>query len=200
MRLFLMISANSLCQKAPYLLNNQQAWGSVLVVVRTTRMGLPSHCFFKGFKIPFWKKPTTADHYKDPNPDVACYITCNNIASVYCCRPGRSTRMPVVVRPPSPNLKASESEHGGGSTRAPEWLLRDWDDYYLPEDAGGAGGGGRKYKKHLTGDRIRILLPTLPFVLRDLIAPEVNLLYAVSHDMLHKICNILHNMLHNMHT
>jgi hypothetical protein len=31
-------------------------------------MGLPSHCFFKGFKIPFWKKPTTADHYKDPNP------------------------------------------------------------------------------------------------------------------------------------
>ena len=25
--------------------------------------------FFKRFKIPFWKKPTTADHYKDPNPD-----------------------------------------------------------------------------------------------------------------------------------
>jgi hypothetical protein len=33
-------------------------------------MGLPSHCFFKGFKIPFWKKPTTADHYKDPNPEL----------------------------------------------------------------------------------------------------------------------------------
>jgi hypothetical protein len=31
-------------------------------------MGLPSHCFFKLFKIPFWKKPTTADHYKDQNP------------------------------------------------------------------------------------------------------------------------------------
>jgi hypothetical protein len=31
-------------------------------------MGLPSHCFFKQFKIPFWKKPTTADHYKDLNP------------------------------------------------------------------------------------------------------------------------------------
>ena len=31
--------------------------------------------------------------------------------------------------------------------------------------------------KHLTGDRIRILLLTLPFVLRDLIAPEVNLCY-----------------------
>ena len=27
--------------------------------------------------------------------------------------------------------------------------------------------------KHLTGDRIRILLLTLPFLLRDLIAPEV---------------------------
>ena len=27
--------------------------------------------------------------------------------------------------------------------------------------------------KHLTGDRVRILLLTLPFVLRDLIAPEV---------------------------
>jgi hypothetical protein len=64
--------SHDLCQqpvsKAPYLLNFQQAWGSVLVVVRTTRMGLPSHWFFKGFKIPFWKKPTTADHYKDPNP------------------------------------------------------------------------------------------------------------------------------------
>jgi hypothetical protein len=50
---------------------SEQAWGSVLVVVEleTTRMGLPSHGSFKGFKIPFWKKPTTADHYKDPNPD-----------------------------------------------------------------------------------------------------------------------------------
>ena len=28
--------------------------------------------------------------------------------------------------------------------------------------------------KHMTGDRVRILLLTLPFVLRDLIAPEVS--------------------------
>ena len=48
----------------------QLSWESVLDVVRTTRMGLPSHCFFKGFKIPFWKKPTTADHYKDQNPAI----------------------------------------------------------------------------------------------------------------------------------
>lgn len=27
--------------------------------------------------------------------------------------------------------------------------------------------------KHMTGDRVRILLLTLPFLLRDLIAPEV---------------------------
>jgi hypothetical protein len=46
----------------------------------------------------------------------------------------------MVVRPPSP--EASESEHGGGSTGAPEWLLLDWDDYDFPEDVGGAGGGG----------------------------------------------------------
>jgi len=32
--------------------------------------------------------------------------------------------------------------------------------------------------KHLTGDRVRILLLTLPFVLRDLIAPEVS---SISH-------------------
>jgi hypothetical protein len=67
--------SHELCQqpvsKVPYLLNFQQAWGSVLVVVGTTRMGMPSHCFFKGFKIPFWKKPTTAYHYKDPNPGLA---------------------------------------------------------------------------------------------------------------------------------
>jgi hypothetical protein len=43
-------------------------WESVLDVVRTTWMGMQSHCFFKGFKIPFWKKPTTAYHYKDQNP------------------------------------------------------------------------------------------------------------------------------------
>ena len=30
--------------------------------------------------------------------------------------------------------------------------------------------------KHLTGDRMRILLLTLPFLLRDLIAPEVLLI------------------------
>ena len=46
----------------------------------------------------------------------------------------------MVVRRPSP--EASESEHGGRSTGAPEWLLLDWDDYDFPEDAGGAGGGG----------------------------------------------------------
>ena len=46
----------------------------------------------------------------------------------------------MVVLPPSP--EASESEHGGRSTGAPEWLLVDWDDYDFPEDAGGAGGGG----------------------------------------------------------
>ena len=27
--------------------------------------------------------------------------------------------------------------------------------------------------QHVTDDRVRILLPTLPFLLRDLIAPEV---------------------------
>ena len=52
--------------------------------------------------------------------------------------------------------------------------------------------------KHLTGDRIRILLLTLPFVLRDLIAPEVNLLYAMLSNMLHNIQKILHNMLHSV--
>jgi hypothetical protein len=46
----------------------------------------------------------------------------------------------MVVLLPSP--EASESEHGGGSTGVPEWQLRDWDDYYFSEDAGGAGGGG----------------------------------------------------------
>ena len=45
--------------------------------------------------------------------------------------------------------------------------------------------------KHLTGDRIRILLLTLPFVLRDLIAPEVNLLYAM-------LYSLLYIMLHHM--
>jgi hypothetical protein len=59
-------------------------------------------------------------------------------------------------------------------------------------------------KKHegkpLTSDQIRMLLLTLPFVLRDLVAREVNLLYAVLHNMLHNICNILHSMLHNVHT
>ena len=98
----------------------------------------------------------------------------------------------------TPIINSFHQVAGGGSTGVPEWQLRDWDDYYLPEDAGGAGGGGRKYKKHLTGDRIRILLPTLPFVLRDLIAPEVNLLYAMLHNMLHNIHNILRNMLHNV--
>ena len=44
--------------------------------------------------------------------------------------------------------------------------------------------------KHLTGDQIRILLLTLPFVLRELIAPEVSLLYAVLHNMLHNMCYI----------
>ena len=31
--------------------------------------------------------------------------------------------------------------------------------------------------KHLSGDRVRILLLTLPFLLRDLIAPEVVRIY-----------------------
>ena len=52
--------------------------------------------------------------------------------------------------------------------------------------------------KHLTGDQIQILLLTLPFVLRVLIAPEVNRLYAMLHNMLHSMHNILHNMLHNV--
>lgn len=51
---------------------------------------------------------------------VACYITCDNTASVYYCR----------------------QFYCGGSTGAPEWQLLDWDDYDFPEDAGGAGGGG----------------------------------------------------------
>jgi hypothetical protein len=46
--------------------------------------------------------------------------------------------------------------------------------------------------KHLTGDRIRILMLTLPFVLRDLIAPEVNLLYAVLQNMLYNMCCIMY--------
>jgi hypothetical protein len=32
--------------------------------------GVAVPLFFKGFKIPFWKKPTTAYHYKDLNPDL----------------------------------------------------------------------------------------------------------------------------------
>jgi hypothetical protein len=40
--------------------------------------------------------------------------------------------------------------------------------------------------KHLTGDRVRILLLTLPFVLRDLIEPEV-MLYVIRHNILYKM-------------
>jgi hypothetical protein len=45
----------------------------------------------------------------------------------------------------------------------------------------------KHYGKRLTGDQIRILLISLPFVLRDLIAPEANLPYAVLHNMLHNM-------------
>ena len=38
--------------------------------------------------------------------------------------------------------------------------------------------------KHLTGDRIRILLLNLPFLFRDLIAPEVIFLFAIYHFLL----------------
>ena len=48
--------------------------------------------------------------------------------------------------------------------------------------------------KHLTGDQIQILQLTLPFMLLVLIAPEINLLYAMLHNMLHNIHNILHNI------
>ena len=49
--------------------------------------------------------------------------------------------------------------------------------------------------KHLTGDRVRILLLTIPFVLRDLIAPEVCsytrniqiMSYCIYHDIYHDI-------------
>jgi hypothetical protein len=51
--------SDDLCQqpvsKVPYLLNFQQVWGSVLVVVGTTRMGMPSHCFLRGLKYLFGK-------------------------------------------------------------------------------------------------------------------------------------------------
>jgi len=45
--------------------------------------------------------------------------------------------------------------------------------------------------KHLTGDRIRILLLSLPFVLRDLIAPEVSNTYIM-------ICIMEHNMIYTI--
>ena len=46
--------------------------------------------------------------------------------------------------------------------------------------------------KHLTGERVRILLLTLPFLLRDLIAPEVTshtyMLYGILYNMSYIIC------------
>jgi hypothetical protein len=39
--------------------------------------------------------------------------------------------------------------------------------------------------KHMTGDRMKILLLNLPFLLRDLVAPEVRLyiIYDITHDI-----------------
>ena len=76
----------------------------------------------------------------------------------------------MAVRPQSP--EASESEHGGGSTRVPEWQLRDsdWDDYSFPEDAGGAGGGGNR------ADPFATMLEGLPgFIAEDIAALLRNL-------------------------
>jgi hypothetical protein len=71
----------------------------------------------------------------------------------------------MVVRRPSP--EASESEHGGGSTGAPEWLPLDWDDYDFPEDAGGAGGGGSLS----AADPFATMLEGLPgFIPEDIVA------------------------------
>ena len=58
--------------------------------------------------------------------------------------------------------------------------------------------------KHLTGDRVRILLLTIPFVLRDLIAPEVCshtrdtqiMSYCIYHDIYH---DIYHNIYHDIY-
>ena len=47
--------------------------------------------------------------------------------------------------------------------------------------------------KHLTGDRVRILLLTLPFVLRDLIAPEVCMQYTLIYIMVY---NMIYSMLY----
>jgi hypothetical protein len=46
--------------------------------------------------------------------------------------------------------------------------------------------------RYLTGNRIQIQLLTLPFVLRDLIAPVMNLLLvnAVLRNMLHNMCYV----------
>ncbi len=72
----------------------------------------------------------------------------------------------MVVRPPSP--EASESEHDGGSTGAPEWLLLDRDDYDFPEDAGGAGGGG---SAAAAADPFATMLEGLPgFIAEDIVA------------------------------
>ena len=50
------------------------------------------------------------------------------ITQPLCIIAGSSTGM--VVCPPLP--EASESEDDGGSTGAPGWQLRDWDDYDFP--------------------------------------------------------------------
>jgi hypothetical protein len=51
-----------------------------------------------------------------------------------------STRMVVHLPHEEISPDASEPEYGGGSTAAPEWQLRSWDDYDFP-DGSSAGGG-----------------------------------------------------------
>jgi hypothetical protein len=43
--------------------------------------------------------------------------------------------------------------------------------------------------KHMTGDRMKILLLKMPFLLRDLVAPEVRLyiIYDITHDIMSDI-------------
>ena len=66
--------------------------------------------------------------------------------------------------------------------------------------------------KHLTGDRIRILLLNLPFLFRDLIAPEVKfpsaifhlcsisfvISYPVSYCMINIITDIIHDIIYRL--
>jgi hypothetical protein len=114
----------------------------------------------------------------------------------------------MVVLPPSP--KASESEHGGGSTGAPEWLLLDWDDYYFPEDAGGAGGGGSAANPFATmleglpgfiAEDIVDLLRNLPLPAADdipqmTVDEAIQVFHVIQHNIVYMmLCNMLYNML-----